>query len=78
MDLTLGFLNTLDFTNPPGHFNAGLCWWHSRFQRNAFYLATYSPDSPRPNESQAKEIIAKIINGDEVVEIPGFENMNSF
>lgn len=58
--------------------NAGVCWWHSRFQRNALYLANYRPNDPRPSEKEAKKIIKAIKKGKKVVNIPGFSNLREF
>lgn len=56
----------------------GVCWWHSRFQRNVSYLVQMEPSLPKPTDAQAKAIIKKIISGKEIVIIPGFENFRMF
>ncbi|GAB4011972.1 MAG: hypothetical protein Fur0010_07260 [Bdellovibrio sp.] len=66
------------FANHGGLANGGVCWWHSRFQRNAAYLTFYSPEKKRPTDSEAKDIIKDIRKGKKVVEIPGFRNFNEF
>jgi len=69
----------VSFKNPAAGFNnGGLCWWHSRFQRKAHYLAYYLPNAPKPNADEAKHIIEDIIDGKKVVEIPGFNNLQEF
>lgn len=70
--------NTLAFENPPGTFRTYLCWLHSRFQRSATYLTNYRPELPRPNRNQAIDIISQIVAHRNVVEIPGFRNLNEF
>ena len=68
--------NRLSFTNQGGLFNSGVCWWHSRFTRNANYLAFFSPN--KPPLFDPTELIKKIRKGREVVEIPGFRNLREF
>ena len=85
------FDNSIAFGNYGGLADGGVCWWHSRWQRNATYLAYFSPDKPKPafrteserkehgvEELSIKEIIKIIKKGDKVVEIPGYENLNDF
>ncbi|MCF8058293.1 MAG: hypothetical protein K9K67_03295 [Bacteriovoracaceae bacterium] len=66
------------FQNRGGLINGGVCWWHSRFQRNAAYLTIYKPDQPMPDVEEAKSIIKKIRFASEVVTIPGFSNFYEF
>ena len=40
--------NRLSFKNGGGLANAGVCWWHSRFLRNASYLAFFFPNKGLP------------------------------
>jgi len=83
-ELLLDSRNRLAFLN--GHYgflNSGICWWHSRYERNATMLAVYRPDLPKPTLPQAKKIIAQFAKGElftkrRVVEIPGYENLQSF
>lgn len=72
--------NMLGFGNSSGFLsmNTGVCWWHSRFQRNASYLVQMEPGLPAPTEKEAKAIIKKIISGKEVVIVPGFKNLRMF
>ena len=58
--------------------NTGVCWWHSRFQRNSSYLVQMAPDQPAPTKKQAKELIKKIVSGKEVVVIPGHTDFRMF
>lgn len=83
----LNFSNRLNFTNGdfglpkslfPSKEGYGICWWHSRFQRAATYLAYYSPKKSRPTEMQAQSIIKSIVRMSKVVEIPGFRNLDEF
>jgi len=69
--------NRLTFTNEGGLFNGGVCWWHSRFTRNAQYLAVYLPQKPKPNKDQANRIISQIRAG-KPVEIPGYSSLAGF
>lgn len=66
------------FGNPDGMFKTGLCWMHSRFQRNTAYLADFHPERPKPTEAQVDVIVNKLARGEEVVPIPGFWNMYEF
>jgi hypothetical protein len=55
-----------------------VCWWHSRFQRAAWYLASFKPDLPAPTRDEARAIIRTIVSRLDVVEIPGFRDLASF
>lgn len=68
----------MSFSNHGGLINGGVCWWHSRFQRNAAYLTIYRPDLPKPTEEQAKEIVKDIRFAKGVVTIPGYDNFYDF
>jgi hypothetical protein len=68
----------LSIINAGGIGGMGVCWWHSRFQRNAFYLANYEPKRPKPTHEEARKIIKAIRSGNEVVSIPGFSNLGQF
>lgn len=70
--------NQLSFTNRGGLGDAGVCWWHSMFTRNANYLAIYRPEQPRPNRNEVRQIIMDISANRGVVEIPGFKNLSEF
>lgn len=70
--------NHMAFRNSGGLFDGGVCWWHSLFQRAAWYLTVYRPDLPKPSLAQAKFIVHQIARGKEVVEIPGFANFFEF
>ncbi|MFV8247720.1 hypothetical protein [Bdellovibrio bacteriovorus] len=70
--------NQLSFTNHGGLGDAGVCWWHSMFTRNANYLTIYRPEEPRPNRNEVRQIIMDISANRGVVEIPGFKNLSEF
>lgn len=70
--------NLMSFQNHGGIGNGGVCWWHSRMQRNALYLSIYQPDEVAPTVQQAKEIVEKLRDGKEIVVIPGFRNFEEF
>lgn len=69
--------NQLAQGNQGGLLGAGVCWWHSRFTRNAAYLAQFRPDLPHPSQREAEEIIMKIRRSEPVV-IPGYRNLSNF
>lgn len=66
------------FTNHGGLLNGGVCWWHSRFQRNATYLTTYRPGLRRPTRDVAIRLVKAIRHGRDIVTIPGFSNFEEF
>lgn len=70
--------NLMGFQNAGGIANGGVCWWHSRFQRNALYLTIFHPEEKRASESNVLKMIKTIRSGDQVVVIPGFNNFNDF
>jgi hypothetical protein len=69
--------NHLTLYNRGGIANGGVCWWHSRFTRNAAYLAVFRPDQRRPSEKRIKNII-KTIRAGRQVEIPGYRDLQDF
>ena len=77
-DLTLSSNNLMSFQNRGGIGNGGVCWWHSRFQRNALYLTLYKPDLPKPNDEETRDIVAAIRAGEAVVENPGYKNFSEY
>lgn len=70
--------NLMAFRNQGGMANGGVCWWHSRFQRNATYLTIYRPAEQRPSKDEAAKIIDKIRSGKDIVVIPGYRNFGEF
>jgi hypothetical protein len=77
-DLTLDSNNLMTFRNHGGIANGGVCWWHSRFQRNALYLTIYKPDLAKPTQDEARELVKKIRAATEIVVIPGYKNFSEF
>ena len=72
------YSDTLGFRNPPGTFNTGLCWFHSRYQRAATYLANFRPDLPKPSRARGAALARRIMDLDSVVEIPGYRDLSQF
>ncbi|WP_372654794.1 hypothetical protein [Halobacteriovorax sp.] len=70
--------NLLAFRNQGGLINGGVCWWHSRFQRNAMVTARFRPELDYPSEREVKKIIKAIRKGKKVVEVPGYRSINDF
>jgi hypothetical protein len=77
-DLTMDSSNLMAFQNHGGIGNGGVCWWHSRFQRNALYLTIYKPSLQKPSIDEARELVKQIRDAKEVVVIPGFRNFAEF
>lgn len=71
--------NRLAFTNGGGLMGGGVCWWHSRFTRNAAYLVQFRPDLPAETDAKAiKRMVTDIRKGKKVVVVPGFRNLREF
>lgn len=78
-DLSNESANLMAFKNDGGLFNGGVCWWHSRFQRNILYLSIFRPDLKKPTTTaQLQNIIHQIRLGNSVVSIPGYTNFEEF
>jgi hypothetical protein len=77
-DMASEEVNLMAFKNDGGLFNGGVCWWHSRFQRNIFYLAIFRPDLPKPNTSGIQTIIHQVRLGENVIIVPGYANFEEF
>lgn len=75
-DLSLNKENLLSFKNQGGLFDGGVCWWHSRFQRNLLYLSIFHPEKTR--DKNPRPLIKQIRLGREVVHINGFKNVEEF
>jgi hypothetical protein len=69
---------TLSFSNQGGLFGGGVCWWHSRFTRNAAYIVRFRPDLPAPTDAEAKKLIKDIRSAKAIVEVPGYANLYNF
>ncbi len=70
--------NLMSFKNQGGLFNGGVCWWHSRFQRNIFYLSIFKPELNKPKASEIKPLIKEIRSGEKIIIIPGFSSFLEF
>jgi len=70
--------NRLSFVNGGGLMNGGVCWWHSRFTRNAAYVARFRPDLPKPSIPEAKRLIHAIRSGSAIVDVPGYSDLQTF
>ena len=68
----------MGFKNEGGMANGGVCWWHSRFQRAAWYLSVFDPGARAPTPAEAKELIRRLVSRKEVVVIPGYRDLVSF
>lgn len=77
-DLTMNSNNLMAFRNQGGLIGGGVCWWHSRFQRNALYLTIYKPHLAKPTAEEAKELIKQIREAKDVIVIPGYRNFYDF
>jgi hypothetical protein len=78
-DLASDSTSLMSFKNSGGLFDGGVCWWHSRFQRNILYLSIMRPDLEKPSTKEAmKKIITQIRLGNSVVKIPGYSNLEEF
>lgn len=78
MDLSLEMQNRLSFKNSGGLINGGVCWWHSRFQRNLLYLSLFDSNLPMVSKNEYRQIIKDIRKGEKIITIPGFKNVNDF
>ncbi len=70
--------NRLSFTNRGGLLGGGVCWWHSRFTRNAIYKARFNPEAKTASEEETKDIIKAIRKGKNVIAIDGYKNLKEF
>ncbi len=68
----------MGFENEGGLAGGGVCWWHSRFQRVAWYLAEFDPSAKAPTPAAAKDLIRRLVSRTEVVLIPGYRDLVSF
>ena len=78
LELSTDPSNLISFKNDGGLFNGGVCWWHSRFQRNALYLTIFRPDLEIPSVNEIKKIIKDIRSGLKIVTIAGYKNFKEF
>ena len=68
----------IEVQNQGGLLGGGVCWWHSRLQRSALYLATFRPELPRATHGQGVAIINALAKMSQVVAIPGYASFNDF
>lgn len=68
----------VSFRNRGGLLEGGVCWWHSRFQRSATYLAIYRPELPKPSAAEARKLIRMLIKMQGPVVIPGYSGLRDF
>ncbi|MFZ4714699.1 MAG: hypothetical protein ACOYL6_13360 [Bacteriovoracaceae bacterium] len=66
--------NRLSFKNKGGLGNGGVCWWHSRFERAASYLAAFDPSLAKPTKSELYDLLRDITLMKPVT-IPGYSNL---
>ncbi|MBS1961541.1 MAG: hypothetical protein JST04_04955 [Bdellovibrionales bacterium] len=66
------------FENDGGLAGGGVCWWHSRLQRAAWYLARFDAMAPAPTRDEAKRLVRRLVSRKEVVTIPGYADFRSF
>ena len=71
-------LHQLARSNQGGLLNGGVCWWHSRFTRNAAYLARFRPELPKPSRAEGEELVMRLRRGEAIVDIPGYTNLSNF
>lgn len=69
--------NRLAFENRGGFLGQGVCWWHSRFERAAAYLAEFRPDLSKPSRSEARRICNRLSHL-KITMIPGYRNLGEF
>jgi hypothetical protein len=68
----------LAFANHGGLVNGGVCWWHSRLQRNAVYFARFALHLDKPTAQEASRLVSAIIDEKGPVVIPGYSSFNQF
>jgi hypothetical protein len=71
-------LMRVGFENQGGLLNGGTCWWHSRLQRAAIYLARFRPELPKPDTRAVGQILEDLVHQRRVVEIPGYAGFAEF
>jgi hypothetical protein len=68
----------MGFENQGGLMNGGTCWWHSRLQRAAIYLARFRPELQKPDRAAVERILKDLVHQRQVVEIPGYGGFAEF
>lgn len=70
--------NRIAFNNPAGPLNIGVCWWHSRMQRNANYLLSFDPSKKRMNEKESQTLIKNLSKTKTLQTARGYRNLKEF
>lgn len=70
--------NRLAFRNSGGPMKIGLCWWHSRMQRNANFLLDFRPSQPKLSRDEALSVIKGLSSTDAVMAVNGYRNLFDF
>lgn len=70
--------NYMAFKNNGGLFNGGVCWWHSRFQRNAWYLLNLNQNAPKMSASEIPNLIKEIRLGKQILTLNGYQSFKEF
>lgn len=68
----------ISMRNQGGLLGEGVCWWHSRLQRSALFLASFRPDLPKATHAQGVAIINALAKMSHVVVIPGYADFHEF
>lgn len=68
----------LAFLNSGGPMKIGLCWWHSRLQRNANYLLDFRPSLPKLSRDEALAVVKKLSSTKQVSAVDGYRNLRDF
>lgn len=70
--------NRLSFTNSGGPMGIGLCWWHSRMQRNANYLLAFDPLAYPMKQKEIWTVIKGLSKVNKVQTVRGYQNLEEF
>ena len=70
--------NRLGFHNDGGPLGIGMCWWHSRMQRNANFLLDFRPWELRGDDSEIWSVIKALMTPNRVMAVRGFSNLRQF
>jgi hypothetical protein len=70
--------SSLALNNPPGFARTGMCWFWSRIQRASMFLLRPAPHLPKPSPDERRRIIQKLIDMNEVIELPGYKTVSEF
>lgn len=70
--------NRLAFRNDEGPLGIGLCWWHSRMQRNANFLLDFRPSLPKLTGLDLWMVIRGLAGTGHVMAVTGYANLEEF